>query len=294
MATELRWKTPFTANCIHLADGLGRGLPVVDSRLVEVLAGPALRLRAVIEASGAPPGRMWRQLGGLSGQNDSPGQIAETALVKVIGRVEGLSSRVAILGGALAELQAAVRIALPQLAEELVLRERPLREQWEARGPGLLFQVATLTHEKLLPPQAEVLLVQPFFGGAGTAHLPFNSVRIEAVLTNSHAELPEVVRLAWLIAQLQLDLPLVSENIHADRLPHVARLAMLPAALRAAEGVELVRYSPALVEQAIRAWHLAVPPGMDIVGILSDWWETYQLSRPPFRVALEALDQMVG
>ncbi len=294
MATQLRWKAPFTASCLHLADGLGRGLPLADPRLAEVLMPPAARLRAVIEASGAPSGRMWRQLGGLAGQSESPGQIAETALVKLIGRVERLGSMAAILGGSLAEVQSAVRKALPQLAEELALRERPLREQWEARGPGILSQLATLTDEQLVPPQADVLLVQPFFGGAGTAHLPYNSVRIEAVLANPHVELPEVVRLAWLIAQLELDLPRLSENIHADRLPHVARLAMLPAVLQAAEGVELVRYAPALVDQAIRAWHLAAPPGIDIVAVLSDWWETYQQSRPPFHVALEALDQMVG
>jgi hypothetical protein len=199
-----------------------------------------------------------------------------------------------MLGAAIAEMQAAVRNALPKLVEELALRERPLREQWDARGPGLLHQVAQLSEEQLVPEEAEVLLVHPAFGGGGAAHLPFNSVRIEAVLANPHVELPEVVRLAWLVAQLHLDLPVYCDAIHADRLPHIARLAMLPAVLKAAGTVELVRYSPQLIEQALRAWQLAVPPGVDIVGLVSDWWETYQLDQPPFRVALTALDQMMG
>ncbi|MEX2175592.1 MAG: hypothetical protein WD872_14610 [Pirellulaceae bacterium] len=294
MPTQLRWKPAFTTSCLHLADGLARGLAPVDPGLAEAIGEPAARLKSAIEATGAPPGRLWRQLAGLSGSNDSARQIAETALVKTIGRVERLEVVVGNLAGRIADLQTAVRGYLPNLIEELSLRERPIREQWEARGPGLLWQVANLTEEQLLVPEANVLLVQPAFGGAGQAHMSYNSARIEAVLANPHAELPEVVRLAWLVAQLQLDLPIHGENIHADRLPHVARLAMLPPVLRGAEGVELTRYSPELVRQAVAAWQIAVPPGIDVVAILEDWWETYQLGRPPFRVALEALDQMIA
>ena len=145
-----------------------------------------------------------------------------------------------------------------------------------------------------MPEQADVLLVRPAFGGAGAAHLQSNSPRIEAVLANPHADLPEVVRLAWLVAQLDLDLPRHSEEIQADRLPHVARLAMIPPVLKAAEAVELVRYSPELIGRAIAAWHLAVPPGLDAAAVASDWWETYQLDKTPFQVALAALDAMVG
>jgi hypothetical protein len=187
-----------------------------------------------------------------------------------------------------------VRTAIPNLTDELALRERPLREQWEARGPGLIWNIANLTEAGLVPEQADVLLVRPAFGGAGAAHLQANSLRVEAVLANPHAELPEVVRLAWLVAQLDLDLPRHSEEIQADRLPHVARLAMIPPVLKAAEAVELVRYSPELIGRAIAAWHLAVPPGLDAVSVVSDWWETYQLDKTPFQVALAALDAMVG
>ncbi len=293
MPTELTWKAPFATTCLHLADGLARGLPLADPRLEPAMAS-AGRLKAALEWCGTPPGRMWRLLTGLSGQNQSPAQIAEIALVKSIGRVERMSGTAAALAGAIADLQTAVRNAVPSLEAELEHRERPLREQWEARGPGLLHQVVLLTEPALMPPQADVLLVHPAFGGAGMAHLPFNSIRIEAVLANPHAELPEILRMAWLLAQLQLDLPLLSENIHADRLPHVARLAMLPAVLKAADNADLVHYSPQLLGQALTAWQLSVPPGVDAVTMLKEWWETYELDHPPFRVALAALDAMMG
>ena len=53
-----------------------------------------------------------------------------------------------------------------------------------------------------------MILVQPVLGGAGAAHWLYNSVHIEAVLANPVAELPEVVRLGWLLAQLNFDLPM--------------------------------------------------------------------------------------
>jgi hypothetical protein len=195
---------------------------------------------------------------------------------------------------AAAAVEAAARDALPQWTEELALRERPLREQWEARGPGLLLQIGNWTDEDLLVPECEVLLVHPALGGGGEAHLAYNSVRIEAVLANSVTELPEAVRLAWLIAQLQLDLPRYSESIHADRLPHVARFAMLPVTLAAAETVELARYTPENLQLAISAWQLRAPPEIDAAALVSQWWQTYQETRPPWNIALTALDQLFG
>lgn len=294
MACELRWKTPFTTSCLHAADGACRGLAVVDPALAGVIAAPATALVRAMESTTAPLGRLWRSLLGLSGTSEIARHLAETSLAKLIGRGQHFDERVARLAAAISGLQSAVRGAVPALVEELALRERPLREQWEARGPGLLWNIANLTEEQIVPEQADVLLVRPAFGGAGGAHLANNSVRIEAVLANPHADLPEVVRLAWLLAQLELDLPRFSEEVLADRLPHVARLAMVPAVLKAAEAVELVRYSPELVGRAIAAWGLAFPPNLDPVATATDWWETYQLDKPPLPIALKALDEMVG
>jgi hypothetical protein len=294
MPIQITWKRSPAASALHAADCLSRGLVLAEPRLAESLAAPAARLKGAIEGSGSPPGRLWRHLTGLAGRLDSPRQIAEVALAKTIGRGNRFDSTVSTLADTLAAVLAAQRTALPNLDDELAMRERPLREQWEARGPGILTHVAQLTESELYPEEAEVLLVHPALGGGGAAHLPYNSVRIEAVLANPHADLPEVARLAWLLAQLNLDLPAYSEEVPADRLPHVARLALLPAVLLAAEQVELVRGGTELVPRALAAWQIAVPPGFDAAGTLHEWWDTYTLDKPPFRVALHALDQMLG
>jgi hypothetical protein len=251
-------------------------------------------LAATIKAAQLPTERFWRHLIPLSPNLANRRQFVETAVGKVLGRGARLDVFVSTLESKLAALDLAIKTALPTLADDLQLRERPLREQWEARGPGMLNRIANLTDEMLIVPECDVLLVLPAIGGYGEAHLPYNSVRIEAVLANPIHELPEVVRLAWLIAQLQLDLPAHSENIHADRLPHVARYAMLPPALLAAESVELLRFTPELIGQTISAWQLTVPPGLDTAAVVSEWWQTYIETRPPWNIALAALDQLFG
>ncbi|MDX1947190.1 MAG: hypothetical protein SFU86_17450 [Pirellulaceae bacterium] len=292
MKTQVLWQSNVITSGLHAARGLAAGRSLADLRLAP-FEDASQHFQGAIQSAGLPAARFWRHLLGLSTTN-SGRALFEAAVLKTSGRRDGHVQTVDQLWSAAGHFLAAYRDALPNLADELALRERPLREQWEARGPGLLATFARLTDEQLLPPQATVILVHPAFGGGGEAHLPYNSVRVEAVLANPHADLPEVVRLGWLIAQLQLDLPDLSESIHADRLPHVARFAVLPAILQAAEEVELVRYSPELVRRAIDAWQLSAPSDLDAAALVVDWWLTWQQDRPAPAVALAALDQMFG
>ena len=66
---------------------------------------------------------------------------------------------------------------------------------------------------------------------------------IEAVLANPRFELPEVVRLGWLLAMLNFDLARYRDPLSdAER---VLPLAMIPPVLAAAAEVELTRFDPA-------------------------------------------------
>jgi len=135
-------------------------------------------------------------------------------------------------------------------------------------------------------------------GGAGVAHIEQNQVRIEAVLTNPMVELPEVVRLAWLLSQLHLDLPIHSETIGANLMARLAPLAMLPPILAAAEVMELSKCDESVAELAIEQWHIPVPKGRgvhtEIVPVLMDWWETYLQTRPGWHTAMQALAKMLA
>src|SRR5262245_3559967 len=294
MGVEVTWRRIGLTSRLHAAEAVARNEVLADARLAEALSAPAQELAATIQATGLPPERFWRHLIPLSANLPGRRLLLEAAITKTIGRGPSLDGIVAALEGPLAAVDMAVQATLPNLNDEMELRERPLREQWEARGNGMLQRIGELTDEGLIVPQCEVLLVHPALGGAGEAHLAYNSVRIEAVLANPNADLPEGVRLAWLIAQLQLDLPRFSDTIHADRLPTIARYAMLPPALLGAEAVELVRFTPEIVRQAISTWRLAGPSGFDVSELVSQWWQTYIETRPPWNVALAALGQMLG
>ncbi|MCP4190084.1 MAG: hypothetical protein GY768_05590 [Planctomycetaceae bacterium] len=126
----------------------------------------------------------------------------------------------------------------PRLTEELLLRQRPLRELWEAHGPGLLHQISGQQPLEL-PPKAQIVTVLPFHGGGGEAIAEHQSVVIENVLANPISTLPEILRLAWLIAQLSPNSDpqkLISSClaagcelgiVHGD-LEHAAQKAWLP------------------------------------------------------------------
>ncbi len=294
MSTEVTWRAVPLVSHLHAAEALVRSRRLADERLAQALAEPAALLHAEIRAANLPGERFWRTLIPQAANTSVRRQLVETAVLKTSGRSPRLESIVTNVSAALAAVETAGQAALPKFVEEMELRERPLREQWEARGPGLLAQIGLLTQPELIVEICPVLLVHPALGGGGEAHLVANSVRIEAVLANPIVELPEAVRLAWLIAQLQTNLPAYSDSIHADRLPHVARYALRPAALAAAEYVDLARFSPESLRLAVDAWGLSVPAGSDAATLIFDWWQTYQATRPPWRVALTALDQLFG
>ena len=88
---------------------------------------------------------------------------------------------------------------------------------------------------------ADVLVVQPMLGGGGGTHAMYNAVSIEVVLANPLDDLPEVVRLAWLLSALNLDLPRYSDLVPFERLAVIGRLAMIPLVVEAARQVELVQ-----------------------------------------------------
>ncbi len=288
----LHWTAGLRASCLHAAAVLARGQVLADARLAEAMAGPAQELRQAIQATGLPRDQIWRQLLGLSALVDGLRDLAERAVSRCCG--PAVAERAAsVLVPPLAAIESAVRSVYPNLLAELALREGPLREQWETCGPGLLRNVTRWTDPRLMPSEAKIVLVHPAMGGGGTAHLAYNLVHIEAVLTNPVPHLPEVLRLGWLLAQLNLDLPAFSDQVHGSRLATIAELAMLPATLQAAEELELATNGPESIDLALQAWNVLTPPDVDPVDVVWRWWSTYLETRPRWDIAFTALDRML-
>ena len=178
----------------------------------------------------------------------------------------------------------------PRLADELPLRRDPLRGQWEARGPGLLFGVRRLTSVDWLVPAATIVLVPPLLGGAGEAHPTYNAVTFEAVLANPIAQLPEVLRLGWLLAQLNPVLAADTAGSATSGWRRAAPGALLAVVLSAAEDVELARADRAHFDLAAAEW-LNGAASADTVW---RWWQSYSQRRPGWPAGLEELDRLLS
>jgi len=292
---QLRWKASFSATCLHAAACVHKGLPIADQTFLATLLPAAEELTRELKASRLPPEQTYPLLVSLAADYENNRELIEVAITKLLGSGtlsdDTLSGEaLSRLAGCVAGLEAALLRQQPDLVEELAVRGRPLREQWEARGPGLLRQVARLTDDSMLCPAAEIVLVAPIVGGHGQAHLQNNRVTFEAVLANPHPTLPETLRLGWLLAQLNLDLPCYSELINSNRLPLVANLATVPLILSAAETVELAVLSPDALVETLACWHLPT----DMAARLHQWWQAYATSNTRWPVALAALDAMLG
>jgi len=116
--------------------------------------------------------------------------------------------------------------------------------------------------------------------------------------TNPLPELPEVVRLGWLVSQLsslgfRSQLPYPPETLR-----NLIPIAMLAPSLAAAEVLELTRCNESIAELAIENWHIAVPPNRDVskelIPFLMDWWETCLKTKPDWSVSIKALAHRLG
>lgn len=293
MPTELRWIASVSASALHAAGALSEGRNLTDVRLRDAIATPVASLHAEITNSSLPVRRYWKQLLALSHHIENNRDLATTAIRKVAAWRTQYDSLAGRLSELITAVENAVLRAVPGIVDELANRSRPIREQWEARGPGLLHQIGKLTDERLLVENAEVVLVLPVLGGGGAAQLSNNSVRLEAVLTNNIPRLPEVVRLAWMVAQLNCDLPIFGESLSAERLTWISQLGLLPPTIQAAQEVELTELIPQTMALAIKHWQFDEPVQDDVADVLFAWWQTYLETRPDWKTALGALDQML-
>jgi hypothetical protein len=288
---RLEWRTSLSASCLHAAACLAEGRPAADPAWQAALEPCVADLRQELAAAGLDPLAALRELICQAVDFERPPELVARAWTRLRGAVEPRDPRVLAVAGKLADVRREFLRLRPQVEEELAVRGRPLREQWEARGPGLCRQLTRLVDDALLPEQAQVVLAVPYVGGHGRACVRSNRCLIEAVLYHPVPELPEPLRLAWCLAQLQGDLPRFAESLPPGSAARIGALATVPAVLAAGEAVEWVGLSSETLAAAIRAWHGAAPP--EVGEILGAWWETYVEGPASWPVALGALAAML-
>ncbi len=294
MPLEIRWIASFSASSLHAAAAIFQKRPLADLALAKNLTESAAALAYAAHVCGFSATKLFEHLVPLARGIDSNRELAETAIRRAIGPDAG-EIDVESISEAIHDVETAFQKAQPAAVHQLELRAPVLMEQWEARGPGLLKCIGRLTEPTLVEGNADVVLVHPILGGGGRAYILYNCAVLESVLANPHASLPEVVRLGWMLSQLNLDIPRWSETIPGTRLPRVAAIAMLPVALAAAETVELARLDRDTLLLALQIWHVAdsAETANTLATPLWQWWQSYAESRPGWAAALAALDRMI-
>jgi hypothetical protein len=289
----LHWVPGITAGCFYTTELLLRGRPPVEPALAAALTGPAERLRQELGAEGVPGGPFWHHLVPLAAILGSTHELAEVALAKTVGHAQA-ELRAGRLCGLLHDLKDAYVKALPALEETLTRGIEGARSRWDNRGVGILTGVAGWTEPDLLVEEATVAVVHPAFGGGGTACLSYRTACLEAVPADPAAELPEVVRLAWLLAQLSLAVPRYAEGVCLHPPATVGALALIPVILTAAELPQLACCTDQTIDLAVRDW--LRPAGADAdtwAAAVREWWGVYRTMRPAWATALRALDVML-
>jgi hypothetical protein len=292
--TRLRWIVSSEVSALHAAAALAEGRKIVDARLAETLAEPAAKLFLALKTAELASADFFRHAIPLACRADN----LDLAVLTIEAAKRGTDRELSAsdrdeVAEALDELFAAQHVAIPDLAQQLAVRTAPLAEQWEARGPGLLAQIGRSTDRSLIPAEVDVVLVYPACGGGGAASLSYNLVRIEAVLANPCAAVPEVVRLGWLIAQSKFEPPELLRRLTPARWQWLAGMALAPAALDSAQYVELTRWDMSTLQAALDLWGLADKLQPDQARALFRWWKLWDEVRADWEHCIAALDTVL-
>lgn len=263
MNLPARWRTSVLASSLHAARCVVARRPLVDSPSAETLRPCAERVASELAIDGtdvSAAGVRWRVAIDLAADDPTPVEFAARCAARL-----APSSPVAIspsrLAGAIDSLQRQVAALLPRLSVELPLRVGPLREQWEARGPGLLSYAARITGIPLRSLAADALVLHPWCGGFGETYEgpegAEGGVGIEGVLINACEQLPETVRLGWLF--LRLAAADVLAEVPARPLDSFVAAVTIPPIIAAGQFVELVPPGQTHVADAFQRW---LPAGL--------------------------------
>jgi hypothetical protein len=241
--------------------------PKLEQRLVEPVTGINTRL---ISAS-IDVAAFWQHYRREVARTDDGRASCAAALLAAGCSELQLEQTTKAVSSRLSECRTQFQHRFPKLEDQLKLRGRPLSEQWNECGTGLLRQIqrriwGTSPPDNWWPTRIDGLLVQPMRGGDGGYQLSPPSIWMEAMLTDADPAVPEVLRLASLVTGLAIERHLQDS---AGQLAQAWQLAVVPLVLAAARELELIRGATLPIAEATRMWQLG---GDSVADILRDWW----------------------
>ncbi len=189
--TRLKWIPGDRLTVIHAARNYLAGVESVDPSIHRLISDSLGDLYDRLLAAEIDMTVFWRRLQCAVAAGDDD-QSACSAALLAAGCSPLASDQVAsAITSKLTDLRLGYQQRQPKLAEQLTLRSRPLREQWDGFGGGLTKRIAKLTHESFIPKSATVLMLSPYCGGDGELDVDSSRLWMEAVLANPVPQLPK-------------------------------------------------------------------------------------------------------
>jgi hypothetical protein len=296
---QVTWKPNLSTSALHVAEACWQTPDrVTDPEVLATMRPYGDRLgRWIADHFMSDQQSFWSTLIATGSTIDSNRELA-SAVLGSQGRPDLEAIHASLLAGLITDVEAAFRGLFPKYLEQSAFRFRPLHEQWLGYGRGLTAQWKRVARRSSMSDACIVIGLQPVLGGFGKAHPDCDLVRIEAVLTNAHPELPEVIRLAWLISQLNPHSVGFFEPASADSPTHLLALATLPPTLAAGQEMELARCDADTLAAAVEQWLPASTPRTnaptELAGILLEWWHSPVRATSDWAVAMQILANQLG
>lgn len=210
------------------------------------MSAAAQSLDNALHESKEDANQLWQNLLSIAVTSNSPLDIADQAIA--LGCFSHLDHKKLLT--ALTQCTLAFHDCCPRFEEEMQYRQLPLRNLWEAEGPGLLHSIV----ERIggtLPGFVSVCLTQPISPGGGFANSNRSEIFAEAVLTHEDPRLPETLRLGWLLAQCSKSESLpITPNREVD----THALALVPLTLSMGEQVGATTLNADVIQAALKNW----------------------------------------
>ena len=291
--TSIQWLSDPQLSVIHATYVVATDARCIDPKLQHALVGPATELNERLLSASVDVAAFWQRLMAECLFDPSNKNTTELALVQAGCNELQLEQIAGAVGNCLSDCRLAFQKRFPKLVDQLELRIRPLKDRWETIGPGLLLNLSKQiwgqdAPSDWWPSKITAVAVQPIRGGDGDYDPDAERLWIEANLTDIDPNVPELLRLVWLILNMAVDVHTRGKFSSGDSLPW--SLAAVPMVLSAAADLNAIPEGSLPITQALRLWRL----GDDsIASKLDQWYQEWQSTKTQLPIALKALQRSI-
>lgn len=322
---KLQWIPSTTLSLLRTAHWVSRRRELKDTSLQQAITEPVHTITERLMSASVDPAIYWDHLieEVVAHDNDvelTPA-ICEIALLRG-GHSDLQSDQVALaIYRGLETCRRAHRTRSPKLADQLRLRYAPLKQAFEAYGPGLVRTIGKQIWNgspptDWWPRRVSVHAVQPIATGAAGASGQQTSVWIEAVLTDIDPDVPEWLRLVYQLTQMAITSHTRTHSGSGSsgsgdakspgELPWTT--AIVPLVLHTASEGGMIPAGELPIEKALSMWHsdsilasATLPASTQAVStqavstqaaranVVRRWWDEVGCTGQPMPVALKQL-----